>query len=178
MKKKTPLSSKPTNTRPSVAVIMGSISDWSTMKEACDVLNSFGVSFEKKVISAHRTPDEMKDFASTARARGIQVIIAGAGGAAHLPGMTAAYTTLPVIGVPVATQHLQGVDSLYSIVQMPKGVPVASVAIGNAANAGYLALQILALSKPELAQKLEQFWEDQAKLVQSMNLRLAKEKNK
>jgi len=159
----------------SVAVIMGSQSDWATMKEACQVLSDFGIEFEKKVLSAHRTPDEMKEFATTARSRGIHVIIAGAGGAAHLPGMTAAYTTLPVIGVPVPTQHLQGLDSLYSIVQMPKGVPVATVAIGNAANAGYLALQILALSQPKLQSQLEKFRHEQQENVKIMNRKIERE---
>jgi 5-(carboxyamino)imidazole ribonucleotide mutase len=137
-----------------VSVIMGSQSDWPVMKEACDVLTSFGIPFEKHILSAHRTPDEMRDFAINARANGIKVIIAGAGGAAHLPGMTAAYTTLPVIGVPIQTKALSGVDSLYSIVQMPKGIPVATVAIGNATNAGLLAAQILSVGESKEALKL------------------------
>ena len=127
-----------------VAVIMGSDSDFPVMKDAVEVLKEFGISHEVKVVSAHRTPIEMADFATSASERGIQVIIAGAGGAAHLPGMVAAYSELPVIGVPVPIGFLQGQDALLSIVQMPKGVPVATVAIGNAYNAGLLAVQILA----------------------------------
>lgn len=134
---------------------MGSDSDWATMKDAADICEKFGVSYEKRVVSAHRTPDLMAEYAKQARGRGIKVIIAGAGGAAHLPGMTAAYTTLPVIGVPVRTSTLSGVDSLYSIVQMPKGVPVATVAIGNATNAGLLALQILSIEDLTLAAALD-----------------------
>lgn len=140
-----------------VAVIMGSKSDWETMKHACEVLDELNVSYEKKVVSAHRTPDLMFEFAETARQRGIEVIIAGAGGAAHLPGMVAAKTTLPVIGVPVQSKALNGLDSLLSIVQMPAGVPVATVAIGKsgAANAGLLAAQILSITNCELAERLE-----------------------
>lgn len=140
-----------------VGVIMGSRSDWDTMKHACEVLEAFGVSYEKKVVSAHRTPDEMFRYAETAAGRGLKVIIAGAGGAAHLPGMVAAKTVLPVIGVPVKTSSLNGLDSLLSIVQMPGGVPVATVAIGNAGatNAGLLAVQILATNDPDLRGKLE-----------------------
>ena len=141
---------------PVVGVIMGSDSDWPTMREACDVLDAFDVSYEKRVVSAHRTPDDMADYAHSARDRGLRVIVAGAGGAAHLPGMTAAHTTLPVIGVPVETSALGGVDSLYSIVQMPDGVPVATVAIGKARNAGLLAVRILAASDEELAKALEE----------------------
>jgi 5-(carboxyamino)imidazole ribonucleotide mutase len=157
-----------------VAVIMGSLSDWPTMKEACDVLKSFGIPFEKQILSAHRTPDEMREFALNARANGIKVIIAGAGGAAHLPGMTAAYTTLPVIGVPVQSKTLSGVDSLYSIVQMPKGIPVATVAIGNASNAGLLAVQILSIEDKKLAKKIEAFREGQNGEVKKMNKELKK----
>jgi 5-(carboxyamino)imidazole ribonucleotide mutase len=140
-----------------VAVIMGSKSDWETMKHACDVLEELAIPYEKKVVSAHRTPDLMFEFAETARQRGIEIIIAGAGGAAHLPGMVAAKTTLPVIGVPVQSRALNGLDSLLSIVQMPAGVPVATVAIGNsgATNAGLLAAQILSINDGELAKKLE-----------------------
>lgn len=136
---------------------MGSRSDWETMKHACDILEELGVPYEKRVVSAHRTPDLMFEYAETAAARGLKVIIAGAGGAAHLPGMVAAKTTLPVIGVPVKSSNLNGLDSLLSIVQMPAGVPVATVAIGNAgaANAGLLAAQILAAFDPELAQRIE-----------------------
>lgn len=140
--------------QPIVGVIMGSDSDWPTMKEACEILDELSISYEKKVVSAHRTPDMMADYGKSARDRGIKVIIAGAGGAAHLPGMTAAYTTLPVIGVPVKTSTLSGVDSLYSIVQMPNGVPVATVAIGKAKNAGLLAARILSTSDDDLAEKL------------------------
>lgn len=140
-----------------VSVIMGSISDWETMKHACDILDELEVQYEKKVISAHRTPDLMFEYAESARQRGISVIIAGAGGAAHLPGMVAAKTTLPVIGVPVQSKALNGMDSLLSIVQMPAGVPVATVAIGNAGakNAGILAAQILSIRDLELARRLE-----------------------
>ncbi|MBG9744854.1 5-(carboxyamino)imidazole ribonucleotide mutase [Paenibacillus alvei] len=132
---------------PVVGVIMGSKSDWDTMKKACEILEEMGVAYEKKVVSAHRTPDEMFRYAETAEARGVRVIIAGAGGAAHLPGMVAAKTVLPVIGVPVKSSHLNGMDSLLSIVQMPAGVPVATVAIGpaGASNAGLLAVQMLGM---------------------------------
>ena len=157
-----------------VAVIMGSQSDWPVMKEACEVLSSFNIPFEKLILSAHRTPDEMRDFAINARINGIKIIIAGAGGAAHLPGMTAAYTTLPVIGVPIISKTLQGIDSLLSIVQMPKGIPVATVAIGNAQNAGLLAISILAISDSELALKLTKFREDQSLEVKRTNQELNK----
>ncbi|MFJ7982883.1 5-(carboxyamino)imidazole ribonucleotide mutase [Lysinibacillus xylanilyticus] len=142
---------------PKIGVIMGSSSDWETMKHACDILDELQVPYEKKVISAHRTPDLMFEYAESARGRGIQVIIAGAGGAAHLPGMVAAKTTLPVIGVPVQSRALNGLDSLLSIVQMPGGVPVATVAIGKAGatNAGLLAAQILSTTDTELANKLD-----------------------
>ena len=136
---------------------MGSKSDWETMKHACEVLEELEIPYEKKVVSAHRTPDLMFEYAETARQRGINVIIAGAGGAAHLPGMVAAKTTLPVIGVPVQSKALNGLDSLLSIVQMPGGVPVATVAIGKsgATNAGLLAAQILAINDAELAEQIE-----------------------
>lgn len=140
-----------------VAVIMGSQSDWPVMKEACEILDSFKIPYEKHVLSAHRTPDKMRSFALDARKNGFKVIIAGAGGAAHLPGMTAAYTSLPVIGVPVLSKSLQGMDSLLSIVQMPKGVPVATVAINNASNAGILAAQILSTSDEKIAKALDAF---------------------
>ena len=142
---------------PKIGVIMGSSSDWETMKHACDVLDELGVAYEKKVVSAHRTPDLMFEYAEQARGRGLQVIIAGAGGAAHLPGMVAAKTTLPVIGVPVQSRALNGLDSLLSIVQMPGGVPVATVAIGKAGatNAGLLAAQILSTTDGQLAAKLD-----------------------
>lgn len=138
--------------KPLVAVIMGSISDWETMQHTCEVLDNLGVPYEKKVVSAHRTPDYMFEYAKGAKARGIKVIVAGAGGAAHLPGMVAANTLLPVIGVPIKSNALNGVDSLLSIVQMPGGVPVATVAIGKggAINAGILAAQIIALENEEI----------------------------
>ncbi|MGE8079747.1 5-(carboxyamino)imidazole ribonucleotide mutase [Peribacillus loiseleuriae] len=140
-----------------VGVIMGSVSDWETMKHACEALDQINIPYEKRVVSAHRTPDLLFDYAESARERGIKIIIAGAGGAAHLPGMTAAKTTLPVIGVPVQTKTLNGMDSLLSIVQMPGGVPVATVAIGKAGavNAGLLAAQILGSSDAKIADKLE-----------------------
>ncbi len=146
-------------TRPLVGVIMGSQSDWETMKQADEVLTQFGVAHECRVVSAHRTPALMAEYASTAVARGLEVIIAGAGGAAHLPGMVAAQTVLPVIGVPVQSKALNGLDSLLSIVQMPKGIPVATVAIGaaGAANAGLLAVAILATTRPDLRAKLEAY---------------------
>jgi len=141
-----------------VGVIMGSKSDWETMKHACDVLDEFGIPYEKKVVSAHRTPDLMFHYAEQAAERGLRVIIAGAGGAAHLPGMVAAKTELPVIGVPVKSRALNGLDSLLSIVQMPAGIPVATVAIGEAgaANAGLLAAQILGAFEPELQNKVRE----------------------
>lgn len=145
-----------------VGVVMGSDSDWPTMKEATEILETFGVSFEKRVVSAHRTPDDMAEYGKTARERGLKVIIAGAGGAAHLPGMLAAHTTLPVIGVPVKTSTLSGIDSLYSIVQMPNGVPVATVAIGKARNAGLLAIRMLAAFDDQLAQKLSNYHQQMA----------------
>lgn len=140
-----------------VGIIMGSTSDWETMKNACGILDELEVSYEKKVVSAHRTPDLMFEYAETAKERGLKVIIAGAGGAAHLPGMVAAKTTLPVIGVPIESKSLKGLDSLLSIVQMPGGVPVATVAIGKAGavNAGLLAAQILSTHQEEIAERLE-----------------------
>lgn len=146
-----------TDTAPQVAIIMGSDSDWPTMRAAAEVCREFGISFEAKVVSAHRTPRDMADFAEAAAGRGIKVIIAGAGGAAHLPGMVASHTVLPVIGVPVQSKALSGIDSLYSIVQMPAGIPVATVAIGNGKNAGLLALQILAIQDDALAAKLRAY---------------------
>ena len=150
---------------PTVALIMGSDSDWPVMKDAADVLEHFGVEVEKEVISAHRTPDKMVNFSKDAHSRGISVIIAGAGGAAHLPGMVASMTTLPVIGVPVPLAHLDGLDSLLSIVQMPTGVPVATVAIGGAKNAAYLALRILGLHDAGVSDKLAAFHESQRDTV-------------
>jgi 5-(carboxyamino)imidazole ribonucleotide mutase len=146
------------NMKPIVAVIMGSQSDWETMKHTCEILDRLEVPYEKKVVSAHRTPDLMFEFAENARVRGIKVIIAGAGGAAHLPGMVAAKTTLPVIGVPVQSKALNGMDSLLSIVQMPAGVPVATVAIGKAGatNAGLLAAQIVSIDDSKVQERLEQ----------------------
>lgn len=142
---------------------MGSDSDWPTMKEAADILDEFGISYEKKVVSAHRTPDRMVDYGKSARDRGMKIIIAGAGGAAHLPGMLAAYSTLPVIGVPVKTSALGGLDSLYSIVQMPNGVPVATVAIGKAKNAGLLAIRILSITNSRIAGDLDSYHKKMAK---------------
>lgn len=144
-------------TQPPVGIIMGSDSDLPTMQGAIAVCEQFGISCDVAIVSAHRTPHRMVEYAEFAHERGLKVIIAGAGGAAHLPGMVASLTPLPVIGVPVASRHLQGVDSLYSIVQMPAGIPVATVAIGNAHNAGLLAIQILAAQQPELLQKVQQY---------------------
>ena len=138
-----------------VGIIMGSQSDWPTMKDAALILDELGVAYETRIVSAHRTPDRLWDYGKTAVARGLKVIIAGAGGAAHLPGMMASKTRVPVIGVPVQTKALAGVDSLYSILQMPKGYPVATMAIGGAANAGLMAAAILAVSDPALAQRLD-----------------------
>jgi 5-(carboxyamino)imidazole ribonucleotide mutase len=142
---------------PRVGIVMGSDSDWPTMQEAAKALSEFGVAYEADVVSAHRMPDEMLDYGRHAHERGIQVIIAGAGGAAHLPGMLASVTPLPVVGVPVALRHLDGMDSLLSIVQMPAGVPVATVAIGSARNAGLLAVRILAASDPTLRDSMLDF---------------------
>lgn len=158
---------------PLVGIIMGSLSDRETMAPAAALLKEFGVPHEMRVVSAHRTPEAMVEYARSARDRGLRVIIAGAGGAAHLPGMTASLTTLPVIGVPVATKALGGVDSLYSIVQMPAGIPVATVAIGNAQNAGLLAVRILALADPELAARLDAHAEELRAKVAAMNDELA-----
>jgi 5-(carboxyamino)imidazole ribonucleotide mutase len=152
---------------PKVGIIMGSLSDWPTMKHAADVLSDLKVAHEAKVVSAHRTPDRLYDYAKGAKARGLKVIIAGAGGAAHLPGMTASMTTLPVLGVPVPTKALSGQDSLLSIVQMPAGVPVGTLAIGNAGatNAGLLAAQILAIEDAELATRIDELRARQAASV-------------
>jgi 5-(carboxyamino)imidazole ribonucleotide mutase len=140
-----------------VGVVMGSDSDWPVMSAAADVLRDFGVGYEADVVSAHRMPATMLDYGAQAAARGLNVIIAGAGGAAHLPGMLAAVTSLPVIGVPVPLQNLDGLDSLLSIVQMPKGVPVATVAVGNAANAGLLAVRILAATDPKMRARMDEY---------------------
>jgi 5-(carboxyamino)imidazole ribonucleotide mutase len=150
---------------PLVSIIMGSDSDLPTMQAAIAICQQFNVPHEVAIVSAHRTPDRMVEFAKHAHTRGIRVIIAGAGGAAHLPGMVAALTPLPVIGVPVATKQLGGVDSLYSIVQMPKGIPVATVAIGNAENAGLLAIQVLAISHPELLERIQIYRQELANTV-------------
>ena len=146
--------------RPQVGIVMGSDSDWPTMEPAAQALLEFGVGYEADVVSAHRMPEEMIDYGRHAHSRGLRCIIAGAGGAAHLPGMLAAVTPLPVIGVPVPLKYLDGMDSLLSIVQMPAGVPVATVAIGGARNAGLLAVRILGVAHPELAQKMIAFQDD------------------
>ncbi len=152
-----------------VGITMGSESDLPVMEEAADVLRSLGISFESRVLSAHRTPHHMADYARGAHERGIKVIIAGAGGAAHLPGMIASYTPLPVIGVPVPTRNLNGLDSLLSIVQMPNGVPVATVAIGKARNAGLLAAQIIGTSQPQVQAKIVAYKENLIKKVEQMD---------
>jgi 5-(carboxyamino)imidazole ribonucleotide mutase len=159
---------------PLVGVVMGSESDWDTMQHACDVLREFGVAFEARVVSAHRTPDEMFAYADSARARGLRIIIAGAGGAAHLPGMLASKTVIPVLGVPVPSRYLRGEDSLLSIVQMPKGVPVGTFAIGEAgaANAALFAVSMLALDDAGLAMKLAQFRATQGEKARNMTLPL------
>ena len=153
-----------------VGVVMGSSSDWDTLRTATEILAEFGIAFEARVVSAHRMPDDMFRYAETAAGRGLKVIIAGAGGAAHLPGMLAAKTTLPVLGVPVASQHLQGVDSLHSIVQMPKGIPVATFAIGatGAANAALFTVAMLALEQPGLLQKLVAYRVRQTEAARAM----------
>ena len=163
-----------TETKPAVAILMGSNSDWDVMKNAADMLTQFGVPFTAKVVSAHRMPDEMFEFAENARKNGFKVIIAGAGGAAHLPGMLAAKTTLPVCGVPVPSRYLKGQESLYSIVQMPKGVPVATFAIGEAgaANAALYAVQILSVTDEALADKLADFRRAQNQKARNMVLPL------
>ena len=158
--------------KPLVGVIMGSSSDWDVMKNAVDILKQFGVPFEASVISAHRMPDEMFSYAETARERGLRAIIAGAGGAAHLPGMVAAKTIVPVLGVPVPSKYLRGEDSLLSIVQMPRGVPVATFAIGEAgaANAALTAVAMLAATDEDLAQRLISFRAEQTAAAQAMSL--------
>ncbi len=159
--------------RPLVGVIMGSDSDWPTMKLAAETCAEFSVPFEARVVSAHRTPLGMAAYARTAVARGLKAIIAGAGGAAHLPGMVASYTPLPVIGVPIESTALRGIDSLLSIVQMPSGVPVATVAIGNARNAGLLAVQILATSDPALQRRILNFKTRMARESRAKNRNLS-----
>jgi 5-(carboxyamino)imidazole ribonucleotide mutase len=158
--------------KPLVGVIMGSSSDWDVMQHACAMLKQFGVPFEAQVISAHRMPDEMFTYAETARSRGLRAIIAGAGGAAHLPGMVAAKTVVPVLGVPVPSKYLRGEDSLLSIVQMPKGVPVSTFAIGEAgaANAALTAIAIIATTDDALAGQLEQFRQQQTAAAKAMTL--------
>ncbi len=157
---------------PTVSLIMGSSSDWSVMQAAADILDQFGILYEKRVISAHRTPDLMAEFSQSASSRGIRCIIAGAGGAAHLPGMVAAMTPVPVLGVPVPGKHLSGQDSLYSIVQMPKGIPVATFAIGEAgaANAGLFAVSILASGDTDLKARLDEFRAEQTSKVLAARL--------
>jgi phosphoribosylaminoimidazole carboxylase, PurE protein len=155
---------------PEVAIIMGSKNDYDYMKPAEEILIKFGVSYEKRVVSAHRTPEFMMEFAKEARGRGVKVIIAAAGGAAHLPGMTASLTTLPVIGVPIPSKNLKGLDSLLSIVQMPFGVPVATVAIDGARNAALLAIRILGLMNDQLNKKLEEFREEMKNEVLNTSL--------
>ena len=157
---------------PVVGVVMGSSSDWDTMQHTVQILQQFGVPHEARVVSAHRMPDDLFAYAEAAADRGLQAIIAGAGGAAHLPGMLAAKTTVPVLGVPVASKHLQGVDSLHSIVQMPKGIPVATFAIGHAgaANAALFAVAMLALHDPALANKLQAFRAEQTAVARAMTL--------
>ncbi|PUE56987.1 5-(carboxyamino)imidazole ribonucleotide mutase [Limnohabitans sp. Rim8] len=155
-----------------VGVVMGSNSDWDTMQHAAQILQEFGITFEPRVVSAHRMPDDMFAYAEAAQGRGLRAIIAGAGGAAHLPGMIAAKTIVPVLGVPVASKHLQGVDSLHSIVQMPKGIPVATFAIGNAgaANAALFAVALLASTDAVLAEKLQAFRAAQTEVARNMTL--------
>lgn len=160
--------------KPVVGIIMGSSTDHPTLQIAETVLSEFQVPFEVEVVSAHRTPERMVEYAKNAQERGLKVIIAGAGGAAHLPGMTASMTTLPVIGVPIKTDALSGVDSLHSIVQMPAGIPVACVAIGNAANAALLAIRILATSDVGLSQKLEDYRKRQVAKVEEQNRSIQK----
>jgi 5-(carboxyamino)imidazole ribonucleotide mutase len=161
-----------TTDNPLVGIIMGSDSDLPTMQDAIAVCEEFGVPCEVAIVSAHRTPERMVKYAQDAHQRGLKVIIAGAGGAAHLPGMVAALTPLPVIGVPVSTRHLQGVDSLYSIVQMPGGIPVATVAIGNAKNAGLLAVQILASHNSELLEQVQQYRQNLSQSVMEKQAQL------
>lgn len=158
--------------QPLIGIIMGSDSDLPTMQDAITVCEEFGVKSEVAIISAHRTPERMVEYARSAHQRGLKVIIAGAGGAAHLPGMVASLTPLPVIGVPVASRHLQGIDSLYSIVQMPDGIPVATVAIGNAKNAGLLAVQILATQRPELLEQVQRYRQNLAQFVTEKQAKL------
>ncbi|HEU0200467.1 MAG TPA: 5-(carboxyamino)imidazole ribonucleotide mutase [Burkholderiaceae bacterium] len=168
------MTAKDSTRAPRIGVLMGSSSDWDTMQHACAVLKEFGVPFEAKVVSAHRMPDEMFAYAESARERGLAAIIAGAGGAAHLPGMLASKTVIPVLGVPVPSRYLRGEDSLHSIVQMPKGIPVATFAIGEAgaANAALFAVAMLATADAELAMKLAQYRATQSEKARNMSLPL------
>ena len=159
-------------TQPLVGVVMGSDSDWSVMSDAAQILKEFGIEYEVEVLSAHRTPERMVEWGKSAAGRGLKVVIAGAGGAAHLPGMLASLTTLPVIGVPVALAKLDGMDSLLSIVQMPAGIPVATVSIGGAKNAGILAARIIGAYDPSMSQKLAVFAADLAQQVADKNAKL------
>ena len=173
MKSKTPLSKSYSSVRlPQIGIIMGSDSDWPTMKLAAEACAEFDVPYEARVVSAHRTPDDMAEYARTAVARGLKVIVAGAGGAAHLPGMVASHTPLPVVGVPIQSKALNGLDSLLSIVQMPSGVPVATVAIGNGRNAGLLAVQILGVSDSRLGKKILMFRARLAEESRAKNARM------
>ena len=164
-----------TNTKPVVGIVMGSDSDWPVMRRAAEALREFDIAFEADVVSAHRMPHEMISYGSQAADRGLKVIIAGAGGAAHLPGMLASVTPLPVIGVPVPLEHMDGMDSLLSIVQMPAGVPVATVAVGAARNAGLLAVRVLAAADPELAERMSRFQEELKEQAQAKGERLRRE---
>lgn len=158
--------------KPLVSIIMGSDSDLSVMEEAAKILEEFGVPYDKEIVSAHRTPDYMAHFAKTAKEKGIKVIIAGAGGAAHLPGMTASYTSLPVIGVPIKTANMEGLDSLLSIAQMPAGIPVATVAVNGAKNAGILAVEILGTAIPDYQEKVEKYKNTLEEIVAQKNEQL------
>jgi 5-(carboxyamino)imidazole ribonucleotide mutase len=155
------------NSSPVIGIIMGSQSDWETMRHSAEILEFFAIPFEAKIVSAHRTPERLYEYSRTAKSRGLKIIIAGAGGAAHLPGMTASLTSLPVLGVPVESHHLKGMDSLLSIVQMPGGIPVATLAIGaaGAKNAALLATSIIAISDPQLADKLEEYRANQTAAI-------------
>jgi 5-(carboxyamino)imidazole ribonucleotide mutase len=168
------MKSKKSSSKPLVAVIMGSKTDWPVMQNAAKVLSDFGVDTHVEIVSAHRTPVKMQEFARAAEGRGFQIIIAGAGGAAHLPGMVASHTRLPVIGVPITIGKLKGLDALLSIAQMPKGVPVATMAVDNSANAGLLAVRILALQNENLKAKLARFETQQRKKVSASNRTLRK----
>ncbi len=174
------MTDKNQNSQPVIGIVMGSDSDWPVMQAAAKVLRDFGVPFEAKVVSAHRTPDLLYEYAEAAQARGLKAIIAGAGGAAHLPGMLAAKTIVPILGVPVPSKHLSGQDSLYSIVQMPKGIPVATFAIGEAgaANAGLFAVAMLANSDARLAEQLQGFRTLQSEKVLAMTLKLDEAESK